>query len=294
MSILKLLAGDKSLITYRKELNSITGGVTSTILLQQLIYWDNAHNGKPFYKFIEPCNNEKYTRGDSWTEELGFSKKEFAGAYKKLDNLGIVSKKTNMSRVTFYTLNTELLHTILDELYTDTKGNLDKSQKVTPISDKRELMEVTKGNLDYSTTMLHTETTTETTTEKSVATNVANHLLNKIIAYKSNFKKPTSLKVWSEDIEKAMRLDLRTEKELMNCIDWAYSNDFWAGKIMSGKKLREKFDTMESQMMKNKRNSKTKIVDELSDRGLSATELIAEAVAREEAEAKAKQGKLNG
>jgi len=149
MNVLKLLAEDKNLITYRKELNQITGGVMATILLQQLIYWTDKNNNKPFYKFIEPCNNEKYIKGDSWTEELGFTKKEFIGAYKKLEDLNLVSKKINMMRVTFYTLNIEVLSKLLNGIY---------------VSDKRELTKVTKGDLDYSKSF-DTETTTETTTD---------------------------------------------------------------------------------------------------------------------------------
>ena len=149
MSLLSLLAQDKSIITYRKELNEITGGVMATILLQQLIYWSDKNDNKPFYKFVEPCENEKYKNGDSWTEELGFTKKEFTGAYKKLQDLNIVSKKINMMRVTFYTLNIDVLSKLIKGIY---------------ISDKRELMEVTKGDLDYSKSF-DTETTTETTTD---------------------------------------------------------------------------------------------------------------------------------
>ena len=164
MSIIKLLANDNNTITYRKELNAITGSVTATILLQQLIYWFNKNDYKPFYKFIEPCNNEKYIDGDSWTEELGFTKKEFSSAYKKLENLGIVFKKTNMSRVTYYSLDLENLSKLLNGIYVSDKSALTKEQKGTYISDKRELMEVTKGNLDYSKSF-DTETTTETTTD---------------------------------------------------------------------------------------------------------------------------------
>ena len=76
MSYTTILAADKNVILYRKELNELTGSVTATILLQQIIYWGKKTGGE-FYKFIEPCKHEKYKSGDSWTEELGFSKREF-------------------------------------------------------------------------------------------------------------------------------------------------------------------------------------------------------------------------
>ncbi len=149
MSLLNILAQDKDIITYRKELNVITGSVTATILLQQLIYWDNKNDHKPFYKFIEPCNNEKYTDGDSWTEELGFSKYEFTTAYKKLESLGIVSKKKNMMNVTFYALNSTVLAKLIMSIYG---------------SEENQSTEVKNTDFDYSKS-LTTETTTETTTD---------------------------------------------------------------------------------------------------------------------------------
>ena len=68
MPYLSILSADKDVILYRKELNDITGGVTSTILLQQISYWWVKSGRKPFYKFIEPCGHERYKQGDSWVE----------------------------------------------------------------------------------------------------------------------------------------------------------------------------------------------------------------------------------
>jgi hypothetical protein len=115
--LLQVLADDKKLIIYRKELNKLTGSITATILLQQLIFHSSNKKYKPFYKFIEPCNNELYRIGDSWTEELGFTKNEFNTAYKKLEKLGVVTKKINMNRVTFYQLNRPVLGKAIMSIY---------------------------------------------------------------------------------------------------------------------------------------------------------------------------------
>jgi len=91
-SILKIIAGDNNLIPYRKELRTLGKTVTGTILLQQFIYWDDKMDGGDFYKYITPPSdadtNKFYRAGDSWTEELGFSKKEFSSAYKILEEQG--------------------------------------------------------------------------------------------------------------------------------------------------------------------------------------------------------------
>jgi hypothetical protein len=93
---------------------------------------------------------------------------------------------------------------------------------------------------------------------------VANYLLQKILDNKPNFKKP-DLRVWEQDIEKAIKNDGRTAQELIGCINWIYSHDgnFWIPIILSAQKLRQKFDVMESQMVnnpKNKSRNKTALV----------------------------------
>lgn len=129
-----LLAEDKELITYRKSLNKITGGVTSTILLQQIIYWAKKKPGQPFYKFRAPCNHPLYSSGDSWTEELGFSVCEFdtaishigtkitrgiskADVMAKEDAKSLVVYWTDANRVTWYLLNTDLLGKLGKSIY---------------------------------------------------------------------------------------------------------------------------------------------------------------------------------
>ena len=83
---------------------------------------------------------------------------------------------------------------------------------------------------------------------------VAEYLLNKILLNKPNFKKP-NLQSWIKDIDLAIRIDNRTELQLLSCIDWIYTKgSFWIPNILSGNKLRKKFDAMEAQMMQT--NSK--------------------------------------
>lgn len=103
---------------------------------------------------------------------------------------------------------------------------------------------------------------------------IAEYLLSKILALNPTFKKP-NLKTWAKDIDKAMRLDNRTEKELIGCIDWIYTDrgKFWKANILSGKKLRDKFDVMQTQSRANIKEKET-AVDKLYDNGLSAQDMI--------------------
>jgi len=248
MQIYNILAADKEIILYRKELNQITGSVTATLLLQQAIYRFTKNNNKPFYKFIEPCNNEKYKDGDSWCEELGFTKYEFKSAYQKLEDLNIISKKTNMMRVTFYDLNLVILDKLIKPIYE---------------SRKNQSIEVDKTDLEYSKSFEETETTTETTTEKENknkeflaeqeigrdSDRIALYLLNHILKINPKFAKP-DLNSWAKEIDKAILVDKRTVQELKECIEWVYSTkdgSFWQSVIINTAKLREKFDQMNMQ-----------------------------------------------
>jgi len=114
------------------------------------------------------------------------------------------------------------------------------------------------------------------TKSEEAARRVANHLLDKILFVKSNFKRP-NLITWIKEIDRSIRLDKRTEQELIGCIDWIYSKDgeFWMPNILSGKKLREQFDTMEAQMMRTK-NKTTTMVDKIYDAGMTAKDMVKE------------------
>lgn len=79
----KILVITQHSVAYVKELRPLTGSVIGCILMQQLDYW---FNQKPdgFYKFLEPCKHRSYKPGDSWIEELAFSKSEFRTAFSQI------------------------------------------------------------------------------------------------------------------------------------------------------------------------------------------------------------------
>jgi len=68
-------------INYYAKLAPVVGGITATILLQQIVYW-HGKMGKHYYKYRAPCDKSK--PGQSWCEELGFTPGEFDGARKKI------------------------------------------------------------------------------------------------------------------------------------------------------------------------------------------------------------------
>ncbi len=150
-----IINGDRRSIAYRPALARLTGSVTSAILLQQIMFhWEN-NEREPFYKFKLPCDHEKYRPGDSWCEELAFTKAEFDSAliqigskikrglsktvalnysmprledfqgyepaYSEALELAIkhcVVFWTDSNRITWFTINADLLNTIIAAIYT--------------------------------------------------------------------------------------------------------------------------------------------------------------------------------
>lgn len=103
MDILDILAEDVKMVIYRPSLREITGSVNAAILLSQMLYYAKISDNN-FYKFKLPCKHRLYKEGDSWCEELGFSKTEFETALKALKELDFVSTKTTIDRLTFYSV----------------------------------------------------------------------------------------------------------------------------------------------------------------------------------------------
>jgi hypothetical protein len=82
----------------------------------------------------------------------------------------------------------------------------------------------------------------------SDALEVAEHLATRIREHTPDAK--TNAQGWARDIDLAMRQDGRTADQLKAAIDWAHctpEGSFWQGNVLSGKKLRDQFDTMRIQ-----------------------------------------------
>lgn len=104
----------------------------------------------------------------------------------------------------------------------------------------------------------HNNTSTNNTTNNTSIKNIpatcyalAELLKEQVLAmYPNNAsaKHEKAVERWAVDIDKAMRIDGRTEDELRACILWAFQkSDFWHRQIWSGANLRKHFDKMYAQ-----------------------------------------------
>ena len=91
------------------------------------------------------------------------------------------------------------------------------------------------------------------------AEKIARYLAKRILSVNERAKlKPDN---WVQDIERAIRIDERTEAELVDLINWIYAGgkgSFWIANIMSGKKLREQFDQIAIQKIADVKIEKKK------------------------------------
>jgi hypothetical protein len=76
---------------------------------------------------------------------------------------------------------------------------------------------------------------------------------------------------WAHDIDKIIRVDGRRSEDVEAVIIWCQKDQFWGPNILSGRKLREKFDTLIGRMSSNGNAQKPKEPDIL-DRMLAEAE----------------------
>ena len=134
--IMKILASERYNIPYRPALAALTGSATAALLLQQIQYWWTIQDFNAFYKFNAPCQHKFYRPGDSWTEELGFSKSTFYTARRKIavkkpEGVTMAEARyltlqaptrpvifwTNAGRLTYYTIHAPAFLQLLETIY---------------------------------------------------------------------------------------------------------------------------------------------------------------------------------
>lgn len=77
---------------------------------------------------------------------------------------------------------------------------------------------------------------------------MADYLLEKIREWKPDYVFRGSKQTWADEFRKMHEIDKRDKQDIRDVIDWATQDSFWQANILSAKKLREKFDTLQAQM----------------------------------------------
>ncbi|MDC9598877.1 replication protein [Xenorhabdus anantnagensis] len=93
--------------------------------------------------------------------------------------------------------------------------------------------------------------------------NAAEWIYQKILVVRPNTKTPNWAS-WANDIRLMRQSDNRTHAEICRLFKWANQDSFWYCNILSPAKLREKWDTLESQSMQPNRKQVTNSTTESS------------------------------
>jgi hypothetical protein len=142
------------------------------------------------------------------------------------------------------------LHNLRQKRYRERKGEQPASDaEVTPI----EAIEATEA--------------TEANKRKQYAASAASLSIPSVEAYQLSEKLRKAIQVrdpnakaallpdltpWARDIDKLINIDKRKIEDVLAVIEWCQKPEcFWGPNILSGRKLRDKFDTMFGQMKQN-------------------------------------------
>jgi hypothetical protein len=252
----RLLSIIKGSIPYIKELRPIAGSVTAVILWQQLDYWFEKYPDG-YYKFLSPPENAhpSYKTGDSWCEELGFSKEEFRCAFDKIgvrhssktafnkvenpflknkNELFFASYQDKLKKMTFYYRNHDLADKALTELVTikpkpkrktatenETSQSIVDKQTQSTIDDETQLGEIGFPNLPTSGNPIYPGGETQ-----SGVTEITSEITSETTAAESNLS-----------------------NEELNCFEWAKKEPYWSKLVYSEKAFLKHYRS-ESQALK--------------------------------------------
>lgn len=139
------------------------------------------------------------------------------------------------------------------------KPSMDSPEPVKPATVNPSLIQRTQLTKNTKTKKEEQESQTA-----DAAQRLARFLFSKIKELDPKAKEP-SLDKWVPDIEKLIRLDGRDEEEISAVISWAFEDGFWSKNILSGRKLREKFEKLVISKKAAKR-TKRQIEEEATDK----------------------------
>jgi hypothetical protein len=86
--------------------------------------------------------------------------------------------------------------------------------------------------------------TTHQTIPSEIGTKLAGKLRDLILLNNPKGKTPKDLTVWARDIDRMIKLDNRTELEIINVMEFSQRDSFWKTNILSVGKLRQQFDQL--------------------------------------------------
>src|SRR5699024_2487629 len=232
-------------------------GVGEAIILYDIRYWLDKHIS----------NNTNIEEGRYWVydtyKELKkrhpyFSKAQIKRRIKNIveDGILIVGEfnKSKWDKTNWYSIKEAVYSVSVEETKSShRRDRIVTSSMYTNKDTNSKIVETPKAESDYPSSCEFLEE----------AKSIANHLLESIVEWDPDHKyskNSPALKSWVVEIERAIRLDGRTKKQLDFVIDYVYNGNsstaqFWSGNMQSGKKLRKHFDKIKNQIKQERGSS---------------------------------------
>lgn len=141
-------------------------------------------------------------------------------------------------------------HTEVERLTSEDK------QKPTPsssLSSSSSTQDNTSSELPFEEPTRFSDDTTEYRLASLLRESILTHLPNA----RAPKQTPSSLAKWSQEMDRLLRIDGRTVEDVEDMIAWSQTHDFWRTVILSAKKFREKWDTMDGQRRRSHTSPQT-------------------------------------
>ncbi len=234
----------------------IAGSISAGVALSQLMYWFGTGR-KKIYKTDRELQ-----------AETGLTDNEMRSVKKKLRVLEFLTlSREGVPARTYYELDWDRYYVSLVKFTNQDSDN--SANSISQIhSTITEITQETTTDISFVADKSDDDNLEVLSVTMIEALEVSKHLLFKIEESIDGFKQPNkaAFKKWSNDIDLAIRIDGRSKKQLIDVIDWIHNEEgsFWMSNILSGKKLREKFDQLNIQRStsKSKTPIKTRVVTE--------------------------------
>lgn len=190
------------------------------------------------YNFLQKPNSKYYFTNKQLAEKFNVSESYIKTVLKTLQDIGVITSSVSMrsggGRIRFIKL---VQHRSLKNLSKVVKKPLEGFLAPSHISNKRKVLKDNK--VDGNKIALFSPSDKEY--------KYAQRFFERLQEINPTIKKP-NLSRWAVDFDLMLRVDKRDEQQLGKVVSYALTG-FWRGKILSPKKLREKYDTLTTQML---------------------------------------------
>jgi len=184
------------------------------------------------HKYIDLHPGQVLTSRDVLSKETGINTSKVERILKSLENEQQIEQQTFSKYRVISIVNWDIYQTTEQQIEQQVNSRRTASeQQVNTKKNLKEVKELKEITKDLPSDSLRLS--------GMLANFILQNFPNNLTA-----KKQDAVKRWADEIDKMNRIDGRTWNEIEAMIAWCQRDNFWKGNILSGAKLREKFDQL--------------------------------------------------